>query len=366
MSILDNISRGREDVKFENDTDRRILISGFDPYEGGKTNPSGAVVLALDGTKLNYTDSDGTEKNALVEGVLFPTKYSEFDKGVVENFFDPYLDPAKKKNIFAIITISEDPNKPHKYYVERFASGHRGGGGNPENEQIGTNSLMSWEDFDSSYVDLVISQNLEAYRDDGSIPTKDWNFICTATANKIRALYSYIDFASCPKISKHVDSEMDAKNYLTKLVAWLSKKASGQQQKLLPDAVDNSGNLEFYSTTLKIDDIPHKDVSDSEHTRIRNLYSYFRRGQIIQKDKRRMKKGALKKGAAVEGSGGNFLSNEIYYRVSALGSKYGRTVPNVHLHIPPINPDDPDYATIATKVQSTIRLIVNAQLKPEK
>lgn len=366
MSVLDDISRGREDIRFENDTDRRILISGFDPFDTDRSNPSGVVALALDGTHLKYKDSDGTEKEALVESVIFPTKYSEFDKGKVEKVFEPYLDPAQKKNIFAVITISQDSNPPLKYHIERHASGHRGGG--DENEDIGTTGMMSWENFDGSAVENIISQNLTEYGNDRSIPVEDWHFICAATANKIRALYSAIDFTDCPKMSPKIDTYDEAYKYLYKLVDWLRRKASKQQQKLLPDPVDQSGNLEFYSTTLKLENIPHKEMRGSDHTRIRNFYSYFNSGRIVKKNKAKLKSDATKPGAAVEGSGGNYLSNEIYYRVSALGAKYGRAVPNVHLHIPPVqkDTDNPDNATIVKRVQETIRLIVEAQLKPGK
>ena len=41
---------------------------------------------------------------------------------------------------------------------------------------------------------------------------------------------------------------------------------------------------------------------------------------------------------AVRGSGGGFLSNEIFYRTSLLRSTTGATVPLGHLHTPSLNP----------------------------
>jgi hypothetical protein len=47
-------------------------------------------------------------------------------------------------------------------------------------------------------------------------------------------------------------------------------------------------------------------------------------------------------GKAVEGSGGGFLSNEIFYRNALLRTQTGSTVPIIHLHTPKVAPDAGD------------------------
>jgi len=47
---------------------------------------------------------------------------------------------------------------------------------------------------------------------------------------------------------------------------------------------------------------------------------------------------------SVRGSGGGFLSNEIFYRVSLLRLSSGATVPYGHLHVPFVSPSMPDFS----------------------
>lgn len=65
-------------------------------------------------------------------------------------------------------------------------------------------------------------------------------------------------------------------------------------------------------------------------------------------------------GKAVEGSGGGFLSNEIFYRNSLLRTQTGSTVPTIHLHTPTLAPGATD-ATRNTLI-ATIRNILQATL----
>lgn len=65
-------------------------------------------------------------------------------------------------------------------------------------------------------------------------------------------------------------------------------------------------------------------------------------------------------GLAVEGSGGGFLSNEIFYRNSLLRTQTGSQVPTIHLHTPRLAPDATDAARNA--LIDTIRKILHAML----
>ena len=61
-------------------------------------------------------------------------------------------------------------------------------------------------------------------------------------------------------------------------------------------------------------------------------------------------------GLAVEGSGGGFLSNEIYYRNSLLRTQTGSNVPMIHLHTPRLAPGatDTDRNALITKIRAIL------------
>ena len=65
-------------------------------------------------------------------------------------------------------------------------------------------------------------------------------------------------------------------------------------------------------------------------------------------------------GLAVEGSGGGFLSNEIFYRNSLLRTQTGSSVPMIHLHTPMLAPGATDAARNA--LVATVRGILRATL----
>jgi hypothetical protein len=67
-----------------------------------------------------------------------------------------------------------------------------------------------------------------------------------------------------------------------------------------------------------------------------------------------------KSGQAVEGSGGGFLSNEIFYRNNLLRSSSGSKVPVIHLHTPMLKPGETD--SLRNTLIETIRRILRAAL----
>ncbi|MBV9448641.1 MAG: hypothetical protein JO345_22365 [Streptosporangiaceae bacterium] len=112
---LELASRGMLSANFTS-SGPRVLISGFDPFgldlgcNGGgsdimNANPSGQSVLRLDGTST-LAGPNGVV-TAEVHAVIFPVRYSDFDSGLVENFFRPYLDPASGQLVNLITTVSQ-------------------------------------------------------------------------------------------------------------------------------------------------------------------------------------------------------------------------------------------------------------------
>jgi len=102
---LEYASRGITSARFRPAPGvRRLLVSGFDPFlldaEIRRGNPSGAAVLRLDGRTLRV---GGTRVQ--VQAVVFPVRYADFDRGIVENAFRPHLLPGPHRaDMFATVS----------------------------------------------------------------------------------------------------------------------------------------------------------------------------------------------------------------------------------------------------------------------
>jgi pyrrolidone-carboxylate peptidase len=139
LDVLEASSRGRTSIDFLKSTAggaRRILVSGFDPFGLQslglrKANPSGAAVLALDGQTIP-APSGGREGR--VEGVIFPVRFADFDRGILETTFRPYLkEPANKVDMIMTIsqggsnldTTAPEAKQSEAFELERYAGRHR-------------------------------------------------------------------------------------------------------------------------------------------------------------------------------------------------------------------------------------------------
>jgi hypothetical protein len=123
QDLFERASRGMETATFDRDhRTKRILISGFDPFGLGRAiergNPSGAAALALDGRRI----TSGLV-TAEVEAVVFPVRFADFDAGLVERFFRPYL---ARGGVDMIMTISQGVSP--EFEVEEFAGRRRAEG----------------------------------------------------------------------------------------------------------------------------------------------------------------------------------------------------------------------------------------------
>lgn len=130
-------SRGIDDVSYPK-TGSRLLISGFDTYSLDdslrNSNPSGASALQLDGRTVKTPHGTAT-----VQAVVFPVNWTDFDQGIVEDAFGPWLvsrkDPRYKGTIDLLMTISQTGRG--QMDIEKWAGGFRGG--SPDN-----NRSLNW------------------------------------------------------------------------------------------------------------------------------------------------------------------------------------------------------------------------------
>lgn len=119
ITRFDKAARGMTDISFPGGkAKKRIIVSGFDPYtlDGGEKgtasgaagnnirhgNPSGAIALALDGTR--HKSADGSTQ--IIEAYVLPVNYTEFEAGYIEDTVGPHMRPGPKQ-IDASLTVSQ-------------------------------------------------------------------------------------------------------------------------------------------------------------------------------------------------------------------------------------------------------------------
>jgi hypothetical protein len=126
VRILSYASRGIDSVDYPAPgAAERLLVSGFDTFSLDvslrHSNPSGAAALQLDGRTV--TTEQGT---FAVEAVMLPVNWSDFDQGIVEDAFGPWLRPGGRlTNADLIMTISQ--GRRGRMDIEQWAGGFRGG-----------------------------------------------------------------------------------------------------------------------------------------------------------------------------------------------------------------------------------------------
>lgn len=102
LSTFELLSRGQADVKFDKRAEKKILLTGFDPFfldrHIDQSNPSGVVALSLDDIVLSI---DG--KTAEVEVLIVPVRFADFDQGMIEELLSPYI---ANKNVDMVVTVS--------------------------------------------------------------------------------------------------------------------------------------------------------------------------------------------------------------------------------------------------------------------
>lgn len=118
LHSLEQGSRGRTELAYTQNTDKKILLTGFDPFLLDKninqSNPSGVAALLLDGEVIEL---DGI--SAEINTVMVPVRYEDFDQGTVEALLAPYY---ALNNVDMIVTVSMG----RKYFdLERFPGKRR-------------------------------------------------------------------------------------------------------------------------------------------------------------------------------------------------------------------------------------------------
>jgi len=287
VELLESKSRGYDAATFSAAAGRKkLLITGFDPFgiddNVQRSNPSGAAVLALHG------DLSAAGIDILVQTAIFPVRYEDFDQnpapdlgtGVAESFFERFINPGHPGYTVAnqpdmIITISQ--GGPFEFWVDRFASRTRGGV--PDNMGVGLIPFPDMLPGDQFYETTLPEKKI----------VKPGN-----TAGVFKMYYNNVF-----------------------IYTWNNH---GVEQEVMYDPPDQAND-----TIEKIEDPAHPDnaiFSGPVPTALTNT-TIPKKAEIT----------------AVQGSGGHYLSNEIFYRVSRLRASYNPLMKTGHFHVPQIQHD---------------------------
>ena len=97
LEAFEKSSRGYSDKAYVKLTDKRIFLTGFDPFlldrNLKQSNPSGLAALLLDGKVITYHGVfDGIKKTitAEINTVMVPVRYVDFDQGEIESLLAPF------------------------------------------------------------------------------------------------------------------------------------------------------------------------------------------------------------------------------------------------------------------------------------
>ncbi|GAA2795529.1 hypothetical protein GCM10010470_33190 [Saccharopolyspora taberi] len=261
---LERHSRGQSGIRLPAGV-KRVLVSGFDPFrlddDIRRSNPSGAIALALDGTVLSTPDGP-----ARVEAAMFPVLWRPFEQGVVERTFLPHLRPGPRQaDLFA--TVSQ--GRPDRFDVERWnGRWHQG------------------------------TDNDNEVRDGGVITVPDDLPGTDPAPEFVPTTQPYADMAGA-----------------------------------------GTGRFPVFDNT-EVTEIP---AGGSE--------------PVTRPD------GPTPGSAARSGGGGNYLSNEIAYRTTALRDALGVRMPGGHVHTPVLQFDPANKTEITDPVFERNRLDITAQFR---
>lgn len=117
LSEFERASRGR-DFSFRDDVDRRVIVTGFDPFDLDanveQCNPSGAVALAFHDRVVQIGGLTVQFKTSII-----PVRFADFDSGHVEDLLGPQLEGGR---VDLVATVSMGRNA---FDLERFPGRRR-------------------------------------------------------------------------------------------------------------------------------------------------------------------------------------------------------------------------------------------------
>ncbi len=149
VRYFEETTRGFAQATFANATTgaMKILLVGFDPYALGgagvtNSNSGGMVALGMHGKSITEGDATGH-----INSVILPIRYRDFDDGMVERLFSPFL----YGNTTVDMIVAVNMNGGHGMFsLARFAARARTGGfpDNADRKSVGAiGAGTGWNEF---------------------------------------------------------------------------------------------------------------------------------------------------------------------------------------------------------------------------
>ena len=294
---------------------KKILLTGFDPYtiywNGdatlGTQNPSGIAALFLHGKTI----SDGAGNKAFIQSAIFPVRYRDFDQGVVEHLMQTMVYTPWGADM--IMTISLNGGS-HYSDIERVAAKYRGGYVDNNNQITGDSD---WANKMTNAHNSLLNQ----FRNNGQKTLEElMNYLPPLHPNRVGQLKTKTGkpfYETTLPVSNIITSASTNGFNLDKQVLFYDQSYGAHY-----DAKQTNKTL---LVAEAINDGPNKATNDYTSP---DSYQYM------------------------IGSGGDYLSNEIFYRVSKIRDTF--TSPKTgHLHVANIESDPTQERNGQKPVRST-------------
>lgn len=323
INLLEDTSRGRtsSQINFTGTAGNlKILISGYDPYGSpwvnpniDRSNPSGATAMLLDGTTVATTDSSGNARTAEIQAVTFPVRYGDFDQGVVERVFAPYLSGPNAVNM--IITLSLGSGAPNRFDIEGYATQNRGGA--RDNNMVSSSGAAPQ------------APNRTGANPNYVMTTLPWYQIISSA--NLTGQYSVV-LDKTYQMAGHSVAQRQQQLFNQSL-------AQALQRLGITDATYRGWLQQFQAGTLQGQDLAsYNQVNTLQGEILTDLRDdTISRGDLgtsTTPGDYFSDAGLSSSTTMSSGSGGDYLSNEIMYRTGRLAGQLGSTVPYGHIHLP--------------------------------
>lgn len=308
---------------------KKILISGFDPFfpsvaaehEIAVSNPSGAAAMALDGVVIH-----GSNTHAVIQAVTFPVRYADFDQGMVESTFRPYLAGANAVDM--VVTMSLDPNTEQNFNIEGYGTANRHGW--PDNE--GRYNVPA---TDRRHVDSSNNEDRGMARGNAPHGAGAPNYITTqlpwmtilrnlpAGGYNVQLRTSY-DMPGSNVADRAAELQSQA---LTQALAREGVTVV-EYREMLGRHLQGTATGPEQAIIRRVERLSPQILAQLQQTEISTVApgtsedDYFTDSGVSGTD------------TMNRGSGGSYLSNEIFYRTGRLAGDMGSTVPFGHIHVP--------------------------------
>ena len=384
---------------------KKILISGFDPFnlgdgnlgtdrDGDLSNSSGNISLSLDGFEL-CSDNDTETIKGIIRSAIFPVRWEDFDNNIVENFFKPYIelpvgDPNRPNMIITFsYGVHYNNSIQHDFHFERFAANWRNNlVDNNDKYCFFSKGVFKQEDRNNYKIGKTIKILPKTPPTTGE-DKRDWTFIeSTLPFHKLEDLQNsgIIKVGNYNIVINHgpIPNQYSNSDIYYNFLYWdvygtpiegggdtlITEKLSNYEvpNKLFPSPFNqpSKGLIDRNSYTIPVfkGNIDKNkpflyggymacDSNELKYFHPQSSSNPFFVPFLSWENYKDISLESNYKNIRIEarnGSGGNYMSNEIFYRVAYCRKEAKSSIPTGHIHIG-FQQSDPHFLTAAERKQ---------------